>query len=89
MGGLEYIDIADTFQDQCFEELSGSELPRHKTVILDMIDDELGLPLVNKETIWTKYGVECHPDKNSFHKSLHEQFEKKGYLSPKQLKALR
>jgi len=58
----------------------------HKPIELD---DELGLPLVAKDTIFTKYGVNCDPDKNSFHKSLFDQFENKGYLSPKQVNALR
>ena len=50
---------------------------------------ELGLPLAVKDTIFTKYGVNCDPDKSSFHKSLFDQFENKGYLSPKQVNALR
>jgi len=84
-----YTKIEDTFQDKCFEELIESNSPRHKTVILDMIDDELGLPLVVKPTIWEKYGVVCSPNENDFHASLYDQFERKGYLSPKQINALR
>ncbi len=52
------------------------------------VDDELGLEVVHKPTILEKYGVHCDPLKNSFHASLYKQFEDKGYLSPKQLKAL-
>ena len=75
-------DMIDTYQDKCFEELIEPSSPIE-------VDDELGLEVVQKETIWTKYGVACEPTKNDFHKSLHEQFERKGYLSPKQLNALR
>ena len=75
----EYIvtDMIDTYQDKCFEEL-GVE-----------VDDDLGLEVVEKPTIWEKYRVQCDPDKNSFHESLYKQFEQKGYLSPKQVDALR
>ena len=81
-GNTVYTAIEDTFQDKCFEEL-GVEQPSRE------LDDDLGLPIVQKETIWTKYGVVCEPDKNDFHQSLHDQFERKGYLSPKQINALR
>ena len=53
------------------------------------VDDELGLEVVEKLSIFDKYGVQCNPDKNSFHRSLFTQYEKKGYLSPKQIDALR
>ena len=53
------------------------------------LDDELGLEVVEKLSIFDKYGVQCNPDKNSFHRSLFTQYEKKGYLSPKQIDALR
>jgi len=56
------------------------------------LDDELGLPIVKqveKPSIFVKYGVQCDPDKNSFHASLHRQYHEKGYLSPKQVNALR
>ena len=57
--------------------------------VSDNIDDELGLEIVEKPSIFAKYGVECDPDKNSFHASLHRQYHEKGYLSPKQVNALR
>jgi len=65
----------------------------HKNAILDFlgvveVDDDLGLEIVQKPTIWQKYGVNCDPDDSNFHKSLYDQFERKGYLSPKQVKAL-
>ncbi len=53
------------------------------------IDDELGLEIVQKKTIFQKYGVHCDPNKNSFYASLHRQFEKNGSLSEKQVNALR
>ena len=53
------------------------------------IDDELGLEVVQKKTIFQKYGVHCDPNKNSFYASLHRQFEKNGSLSEKQVNALR
>ena len=82
-----YTDIEDTFQDKCFEELtSGMDvLVRERN---KQIDTELGLEIVQKPTIWQKYGVNCDPDDSNFHKSLYDQFERKGYLSPKQVKAL-
>ena len=80
----EYIvtDMIDTYQDKCFEEL-GVEQPSRE------VDNDLGLEIVEKPTIWEKYRVQCDPDKNSFHESLYRQFEQKGYLSPKQVNALR
>lgn len=60
----------------------GYELPK-------VIDDELGLEVVVKETIFEKYGVHCDPKKNSFYESLYRQFEAKGRLSEKQVNALR
>lgn len=53
------------------------------------VDDELGLAIVSKPTIMEKYGVHCDPDKNSFHKSLFDQYQNRGTLSPKQIQALR
>ena len=53
------------------------------------LDDDLGLEVVEKLSIFDRYGVQCNPDKNSFHRSLFTQYEKKGYLSPKQIDALR
>ena len=66
----------------------GAELFREETK--QDIDNDLGLPLVpEKPTIFEKYGVHCDPDKNSFHKSLFDQYQRKGYLSEKQINALR
>ena len=56
---------------------------------LTELDDELGLPVIPKKTIFEKYGVHCDPRKNSFYESLYHQFEKKGSLSEKQVNALR
>ncbi len=53
------------------------------------IDDELGLKVVPKQTIFQKYGVNCDPKANSFQLSLHRQFERNGRLSEKQINALR
>ena len=53
------------------------------------LDDELGLEIVQKTTIFQKYGVKCDPNKNSFYRSLYDQFEKRGTLSEKQVNALR
>ena len=56
------------------------------------LDPDLGLPIVKevpRPSIFIKYGVHCDPKKNSFHASLHKQYEAKGYLSEKQINALR
>ncbi len=53
------------------------------------IDDELGLEVVPKQTIFQKYGVNCDPKKNSFQLSLYNQFERNSRLSEKQVNALR
>ena len=53
------------------------------------IDELTGLPYTDAETIFSKYGVYCKPNKNSFHESLQRQFDSKGFLSPKQVNALR
>ena len=53
------------------------------------IDDDLGLPIVEKETVYSKYGVYLQPDKNDFHKSLQTQFDRKGFLSEKQLRCIK
>ena len=52
------------------------------------IDDELGLEVVQKETMESKYGLGTVKD-NSFTRSLREQFDRKGYLSSKQVECLR
>ena len=53
------------------------------------LDDELGLAVVAKKTIFEVYGVHCDPSKNNFHASLHDQFERNGRLSEKQINALK
>ena len=53
------------------------------------IDEDLGLEVVQKPTIFEKYGVHCDPNKNSFYRSLFDQFEKRGSLSERQINALR
>ena len=52
------------------------------------LDDELGLPIVQKQTMEKKYNLGKVKD-NDFTRSLREQFERKGYLSPKQVACLR
>ncbi len=52
------------------------------------MDEELGLPLVQKETIESKYGTPKLDPRNDFHNSLKAQFEKKGHLSPRQVSCL-
>ncbi len=52
------------------------------------VDDELGLEVVEQETVYSKYGVYLHKD-NGFHKSLQEFFDRTGFLTPNQLKAVR
>ena len=52
------------------------------------VDEELGLAIVPRETILSKYGVQLYPSENTFHQSLTTFFERKGYLTPKQLKAI-
>jgi len=52
------------------------------------VDELTGLPIVARETIFSKYGLRVSP-KNNFHKSLIEQFEKKGFLSKRQLDCIR
>jgi len=54
------------------------------------IDSDLGLELVPEQpSIFEKYGVYCDPTKNSFYKSLHDQYQKSGRLSERQIDALR
>ena len=52
------------------------------------IDDDLGLAIVPQETLESKYGLSGLKD-NSFVRSLREQFERKGFLSQKQVNCLR
>jgi len=52
------------------------------------IDDDLGLEIVQKESLEQKYGVTIDP-RNDFHNSLKEQFDSKGYLSKRQIDCLR
>ena len=52
------------------------------------VDDDLGLELVEAETIEQKYGLSELKD-NSFVTSLREQFARKGFLSEKQVACLR
>ena len=52
------------------------------------VDDDLGLELVEAETIEQKYGLSELKD-NSFVTSLREQFARKGFLSEKQIACLR
>ena len=89
-------DIEDTYWASSLDEdrfeptiylITGAEVLAREANKL--VDDELGLDIVQKPTIWEKYRVQCDPTKNSFHESLHDQFERKGYLSPKQVDALR
>lgn len=52
------------------------------------VDDDLGLEVVKQETILSKYGITLEKG-NSFHKSLQQFFDRTGFLTPKQLQALR
>ena len=52
------------------------------------IDEDLGLEIVQKETVLSKYGIRLY-NNNSFHMSLKSFFEKTGYLTTKQLEAVR
>ena len=60
----------------------------YKPAIAREIDDELGLEIVEKPTVYEKYQIMLHPD-NSFHASLQGFFDKNGFLTPKQLNAVR
>ncbi len=52
------------------------------------MDDSLGLPLVDNPTIFEKYGITI--DKSiPFHRSLDTFFNRRGYLTDKQLNAIR
>ena len=53
-----------------------------------VLDDNLGLEVVEQETVYSKYQIMLHPD-NPFHKSLQKFFDKAGFLTPKQLEAVR
>ena len=47
-------------------------------------DSELGLEVVQNETVLSKYGITLDP-KNTFHGSLQRFFDKTGYLTDKQI----
>ena len=65
-------------------ELGSSYTPRREQVI----DDSLGLPIVDKPTIFEKYGITI--DKSiPFHRSLDTFFNMRGYLTDRQLNAIR
>ena len=86
MAGLE--EYISTPMDETYGE--GAELFREGYV--KKIDDELGLEIVEpveRPSIFAKYGVKCDPAKNSFHKSLYDQYQARGTLSPKQINALK
>ena len=53
------------------------------------LDEATGLPIVKRESVYEKYGIYLQPEKNSFHKSLQEQFDKRGTLSAKQIACIR
>ena len=76
----EYVDnkvVMETFPDHYNIKVKETE-----------VCDELGLPFVEKPTVTELYGV--YLDKgNSFHKSLQEQFDRKGYLTDRQLNCVR
>jgi len=74
-------EVMDTFP-YLYE---GYQPPEKKQV---EIDDELGLEVVEKETVYSKYQVYLQRD-NSFHDSLQEFFDKTGFLTSKQLQAVR
>ena len=52
------------------------------------IDDELGLEVVQKETVYGKYQIYLKKG-NPFHESLQSFFDKAGYLTARQLEAIR
>ncbi len=75
-------DMAETYGAEEYTSMLLEQTPVE-------LDEELGLPVVQKQTIFQKYGVHCDPNTNSFYASLHRQFEKNGSLSVKQVNALR
>ena len=60
--------------------------PDYYNIIVKPVEvcDDLGLPYVEKPTVSELYGIHLDKD-NSFHQSLQEQFDRKGFLSPRQL----
>ena len=54
---------------------------------LTELDDVTGLPIIEKETVYSKYGI--YLKDNSFHNSCRDFFDKAGFLTMNQLKALR
>ena len=51
------------------------------------LDEVIGLPIVEKETVYSKYSI--YLKDNSFHNSCRDFFDKAGFLTSNQLKALR
>jgi len=80
---MEYLDnreVMDTFP-HLYEG--------YKPTVEVEIDEELGLPIVQKETIEQKYGTPPLDPRNDFHNSLKEQFERNGRLSHRQVSCLK
>jgi hypothetical protein len=82
----EYRELQPSIFEKIQHSTGGKEIKFNRVEI----DDELGLELIpEKPSIFTKYGVQCDPTKNSFHKSLYDQYMRRGSLSEKQINALR
>jgi hypothetical protein len=83
---IEYVDnkvIQDTFPEEYNIIVAKQPIKPYQEV-----DEMTGLPLVEAETIFSKYGLMTY-DNSSFHRSLREFFDRTGFLTPKQVEALR
>jgi len=90
---IEEIEVKDDyFRELCPEvfepiQLLNSSSNMDYSYRPKVIDDELGLEVVEKETIESKYSIKLDKD-NPFHRSLQKFFDRTGFLTPKQLNAL-
>ena len=75
-----YID--DTELRELFE---GKQTPSQQPEV----DPDTGLEVVSKESIFSKYGLEIDVKTSSFHASLQKFFDRAGFLTERQLNALR
>jgi len=75
-------DEAETFGAEEYATMLAEQTP--------ILDSDLGLELIPEQpSIFEKYGVHCDPTKNSFYKSLYDQYQKSGRLSERQIDALK
>ena len=87
---VEPSEVRDLFEGKVNEYERLQKINREvKAVVETEYDDELGLEIVQKETIESKYGTPPLDPKNDFHNSLKEQFEQRGRLSDKQVYCLK